>query len=117
MAFYRFRPTSHVIAPHSWSNDPCGAVYIPETKEYLFCYQWNPGTTQAENCAWGMAKSKDLITWEDCSPALRDGRSYDYLGVFSGSIVSRVMEGKRVRPISVLHQRFRIANSLVQTIP
>ncbi|KAH8750447.1 glycosyl hydrolase [Hyaloscypha finlandica] len=65
-------------------------------REYLFCYQWNPGTTQAGNCAWGMAKSKDLITWEDCSPALRNGRSYDYLGLSSGSIVSGVVEGKRV---------------------
>lgn len=77
-------------------NDPCGAVYIPETKEYLFCYQWNPGTTEGGNSAWGMAKSKDLVTWEDCSPALRNGDSYDRLGVFSGSIVSRIIEGRRV---------------------
>lgn len=96
MAFNRFRPISHFIAPHSWSNDPCGAVYIPETEEYIFCYQWNPGTTQGGNSAWGMAKSKDLVTWEDCSPALRNGISYDRLGVFSGSIVSRIIEGRRI---------------------
>ena len=36
--------------------------------------------------------------WEDCSPAIRNGitTSYDSLGVFSGSVVSRVVEGKRV---------------------
>ncbi|OBT67793.1 hypothetical protein VE03_03475 [Pseudogymnoascus sp. 23342-1-I1] len=98
MAFNRFRPTSHFIAPHSWSNDPCGAVYVPETGEYLFCYQWNPGTTEAGNCAWGMARSKDLVTWEDCSPAIRNGiaTSYDSLGVFSGSIASRLIQDKRV---------------------
>lgn len=98
MVFNRFRPTSHFIAPHSWSNDPCGAVYVPETKEYLFCYQWNPGTTEAGNSAWGLARSKDLVTWEDCSPAIRNGitTSYDSLGVFSGSVVSRVIEGKKV---------------------
>ncbi|CZT44451.1 uncharacterized protein RSE6_04619 [Rhynchosporium secalis] len=96
MAFSRFRPTSHFIPPNSWSNDPCGAVYIPETKEYRICYQWNPGTTQGGNSAWGMARSKDLVTWEDCSPALRNGSTYDRLGVFSGSIVSRIIDGRRV---------------------
>ncbi|OBT56372.1 hypothetical protein VE04_03499 [Pseudogymnoascus sp. 24MN13] len=98
MAFNRFRPTSHFIAPHSWSNDPCGAVYVPETGEYLFCYQWNPGTTEGGNCAWGMARSKDLVTWEDCPPAIRNGitTSYDSLGVFSGSIASRLIQDKRV---------------------
>ena len=98
MLFDRFRPTSHFIAPHSWSNDPCGAVYVPETKEYLLCYQWNPGTTEGGNSAWGLARSKDLVTWEDCSPAIRNGAttSYDSLGVFSGSIVSREIEGKRI---------------------
>ncbi|KAK1762605.1 Arabinanase/levansucrase/invertase [Phialemonium atrogriseum] len=96
MAFNRFRPTGHFIAPHSWSNDPCGAVYVPETKEYLVCYQWNPGTSDGGNCAWGMARSKDLVIWEDCAPAIRNGPSYDSLGVFSGSIVSRLIDGERV---------------------
>ena len=98
MAFERFRPRSHFIAPHSWANDPCGAVYVPETNEYLFCYQWNPGTTEGGNSAWGMARSRDLITWQDCSPALRNGiaKSYDSEGVFSGSIVSRLREGRRL---------------------
>jgi beta-fructofuranosidase len=98
MAFNRFRPTSHFIAPHSWSNDPCGAVYISETQEYLICYQWNPGTTEGGNSAWGMARSKDLVTWEDCTPPIQNGiaTSYDSLGVFSGSIVSRLIDEKRV---------------------
>ncbi|KZZ94361.1 Glycosyl hydrolase family 43, five-bladed beta-propellor domain protein [Moelleriella libera RCEF 2490] len=96
MTFSRYRPTSHFIAPHSWSNDPCGAVYVPESQEYLLCYQWNPGTTTGGNCAWGMAKSKDLVTWQDCMPAIWNGSSYDSQGVFSGSIVSRLVDGKRV---------------------
>lgn len=96
MAYSRYRPTSHFIAPHSWSNDPCGAVYVAESQEYLICYQWNPGTTDGGNCAWGMAKSKDLVVWEDCMPAIWNGISYDRLGVFSGSIVSRLVDGKRV---------------------
>lgn len=96
MAYSRYRPTSHFIAPHSWSNDPCGAVYVPESQEYLICYQWNPGTTEGGNCAWGMAKSRDLVVWEDCMPAIWNGSSYDRLGVFSGSIVSRLVNGQRV---------------------
>lgn len=94
--FHRFRPSSHFIAPHSWSNDPCGAVFIPETQEYLLCYQWNPGTTAGGNCAWGMAKSRDLVTWEDCPPPIWNGPTYDCQGVFSGSIESKVLEGKRI---------------------
>ncbi|KAJ5306747.1 hypothetical protein N7508_005762 [Penicillium antarcticum] len=95
MAFNRFRPTSHFIAPHSWMNDPCGAVWIQETQEYRVCYQWSPGSSKGGNSAWGMAKSKDLITWHDCTPALSNGTSYDSLGVFSGSIVSRIVDGQR----------------------
>ncbi|GJN72682.1 hypothetical protein PLICBS_006757 [Purpureocillium lilacinum] len=98
LAFRRFRPQSHFIAPHSWANDPCGAVFVPETREYIFCYQWNPGTSQGGNCAWGAARSRDLVTWEDTAPALWNGPagSYDPLGVFSGSIVSRLEGGERV---------------------
>ena len=45
-----------------------------------------------------MARSKDLVTWEDCPPAIQNGvaGSYDSRGVFSGSIVSRLIEGRRV---------------------
>ena len=96
MAFNRFRPTSHYIAPHSWMNDPCGAVYVPETEEYLICYQWYPGQTDGGNSAWGMARSKDLVIWKDCSPAIQNGPTYDSQGVFSGSIVSRLVDERRV---------------------
>jgi beta-fructofuranosidase len=118
MAFTRFRPTSHFIAPHSWMNDPCGAIYIPETGEHIICYQWNPGTAYGGNCAWGMARSKDLVQWKDCQTALRNGTSYDCLGVFSGSIVSRVIDGRRVlflfyRSISALPIHVSIFPDLV----
>jgi beta-fructofuranosidase len=98
LAFEKYRPNSHFIPPHSWSNDPCGAVFIPETNEYILCYQWNPGTTEGGNSAWGMAISKDLITWQDCVPALTKGTdtNYDSCGVFSGSIASTLVDGRRV---------------------
>jgi beta-fructofuranosidase len=96
--FEKYRPISHFIAPHSWANDPCGAIYIPETQEYIICYQWNPGTTDAGNSAWGMAKSRNLSQWEDCLPALRNGTDtfYDRHGVFSGSITSKIWNNTRV---------------------
>jgi beta-fructofuranosidase len=98
VSFTTYRPIYHFIAPHSWMNDPCGAVYIPELKEYILCYQWHPGSAAAGNSAWGMARSKDLITWTDCAPALRTGpaSSYDSHGVFSGSLVSRLVDGNRL---------------------
>lgn len=45
-----------------------------------------------------MAKSRDLVIWEDCEPALRNGAgdSYDRLGVFSGSIISKLIDEKRL---------------------
>jgi beta-fructofuranosidase len=95
--FRKYRPAFHFIAPHSWMNDPCGAMWVPETKEYILCYQWNPGTAEGGNCAWGMARSKDLITWQDCFPAIENGidTKYDSKGVFSGSIASRIVDGHR----------------------
>ncbi len=45
-----------------------------------------------------MATSKDLVTWQDCVPALTKGTdtNYDSCGVFSGSITSTLVEGRRV---------------------
>lgn len=47
---------------------------------------------------WGLAKSKDLVTWQDCAPAIVNGTEteYDSCGVFSGSIISKLVDGQRV---------------------
>lgn len=37
-----------------------------------------------------------MVTWRDCPPAIQNGSKYDKLGVFSGSIVSRLIESKTV---------------------
>lgn len=37
-----------------------------------------------------------MVTWTDCPPAIWNGTSYDRHGVFSGSIKSLLIEGKRV---------------------
>ncbi|KAI9779160.1 MAG: hypothetical protein M1839_007695 [Geoglossum umbratile] len=97
--FNRWRPTFHVLAPRMWMNDPCGAAFIPETEEYLVTYQWFTGGTKWGNNAWGQARSKDLIRWTDCEPAITLGPpgSSDSLGVFSGSVTSKLSpRGKRM---------------------
>ena len=40
--FNRWRPRSHFIAPHSWMNDACGAVYDPVRNTYHMQYQFHP---------------------------------------------------------------------------
>ncbi|KAK2027784.1 Arabinanase/levansucrase/invertase [Colletotrichum zoysiae] len=63
--FTRWRPRSHYIAPHSWMNDPCGAVYDPATETYHLHYQYHPNHVSWGNISWGHAVSKDLFHWTD----------------------------------------------------
>lgn len=46
--FTRWRPTSHLLAPAGWMNDPCGLMYDPTEDIYHAFYQWHP-----EHIAWG----------------------------------------------------------------
>lgn len=70
-------------------NDPCGAAYVPETNEYLLCYQLG-ATVDSFADAWGCCVSKDLVHWHDLRNAIEPGPGkYDELKVFSGSILSR----------------------------
>ena len=63
--FDRWRPRSHFAAPHSWMNDPCGAVYEPATDMYHLHYQFHPNHVNWGNISWGHAVSKDLFHWTD----------------------------------------------------
>ncbi|OBT55269.1 hypothetical protein VE04_05189 [Pseudogymnoascus sp. 24MN13] len=82
VSFNTYRPSYHFIAPHSWMNDPMTRRLHPRD----------------QRLAWGMARSKDLITWVDCFPPLLKGPpgASDPNGVFSGSLVSRVVNNRRV---------------------
>lgn len=95
--FARHRPSYHLLARYSFMNDPCGAVYIPETEEYMVCYQWSTQGIESFGDAWGCCISKDLVRWEDRPNAIEAGaQKYDKLKVFSGSIVSESRTGKTV---------------------
>lgn len=92
--FTRWRPTSHIIAPAGWQNDPCGPMYDPTMDLYHIFYQWHPEHINWGNISWGHATSKDLISWTDVtgwqgSEALALGPtgngSYNGLGIFSGT--------------------------------
>lgn len=95
--FDKHRPRSHVIARTSFMNDPCGCVYIPETEEYLLCYQWAPESVTSFGDVWGCCVSKDLIHWQDRPNAIEAGHAdYDRLKTFSGSIFAVVEHGLTV---------------------
>ncbi|KAF6816522.1 hypothetical protein CSOJ01_02904 [Colletotrichum sojae] len=63
--FTRWRPRSHFLGPHSWMNDPCGAIYDPATETYHLHYQFHPNHATWGNISWGHAVSKDLFHWTD----------------------------------------------------
>ncbi|OJJ04855.1 hypothetical protein ASPVEDRAFT_44399 [Aspergillus versicolor CBS 583.65] len=84
-AFTRWRPTYHLIAPHSWLNDPCGPGYDPSTGKYHLAFQWNPKDNDWGDISWGRATSHDLISWEvDADPCLVPHAPYDSKGIFTG---------------------------------
>ncbi|ORY88002.1 glycosyl hydrolase [Protomyces lactucae-debilis] len=95
--FQRHRPASHVIARRSFMNDPCSFVYIPETGEYLLCYQWSVSTQDSYGECYGTCTSTDLVVWHDKPSAIQRGHaSYDSQACFSGSILPRTEHGHTV---------------------
>ncbi|KAL2816094.1 glycosyl hydrolase [Aspergillus granulosus] len=94
--FTRWRPTFHLIAPHSWLNDPCGPGYDPLTKTYHVAYQWNPKKNDWGDISWGHTTSTDLVSWEiDIEPCLVPSAPYDSKGIFTGCFQAMNLCGER----------------------
>ncbi|EPQ29873.1 uncharacterized protein PFL1_02546 [Pseudozyma flocculosa PF-1] len=90
VAFHRWRPSSHLMAPDGWMNDPCGPSYDPRTGQYHMWYQWNPKGSTWGNMSWGHATSKDLVRWQSSrSAVIQPGTQYDHKGVFTGCVLMR----------------------------
>lgn len=111
--FTRWRPTSHVIAPAGWMNDPCGFMYDPTRDQYHLFYQWHPNHINWGNISWGHAVSSDLISWTDVggwegTDALALGpaggnSTYDGLGIFSGTAQPVNLQGEQDGTLSIFY--------------
>ncbi|KAH7403271.1 putative beta-Fructufuranosidase [Cadophora sp. MPI-SDFR-AT-0126] len=92
--FRRWRSKYHVQARRGWMNDPCAPFYDFRTKLYHLGFQWNPSGNDWGDIAWGHATSTDLVSWT-MSPDtwLGPDKPYDQLGVFTGCMTDRSLEG------------------------
>ncbi|PWY98345.1 Arabinanase/levansucrase/invertase [Testicularia cyperi] len=88
--FQQWRPSSHLLAPHGWMNDPCGPSYDPRTGMYHMWYQWNPKGSTWGNMSWGHATSTNLVHWKSSTHAtIEPGTNHDHEGVFTGCVLHR----------------------------
>ncbi|KAL8367202.1 hypothetical protein RB599_010280 [Gaeumannomyces hyphopodioides] len=87
--FDRWRPRSHFASPHSWMNDPCGAVYDPATDLYHLHYQYHPNHVNWGNVSWGHAVSKDLFHWRDVCDWANDSSVSLASGAYPSSPLSQ----------------------------
>lgn len=79
-----YRPNFHFSPQKGWMNDPNGLFYLNGTYHLFFQHTPFQSIPDFGKMHWGHAISKDLIKWEELSPAI----AYDEKGaIFSGSAV------------------------------
>lgn len=79
-----YRPNFHYTPKKGWMNDPNGMFYLNGTYHLFFQHTPFQSVPDFSKMHWGHAISKDLIKWEELTPAL----AYDEKGaIFSGSAV------------------------------
>ena len=79
-----YRPNFHFTPKKGWMNDPNGLFYLNGTYHLFFQHTPFQSVPDFSKMHWGHAVSKDLIKWEELTPAI----AYDENGaIFSGSAV------------------------------
>ena len=89
------RPRYHFSAVGGWLNDPNGLMYYKGTY-FLFC-QLNPFYQWCDNMHWTLAKSNDLVHWEDVGLVLypdKTGQKFSGSGVVDKENVSGLKDGE-----------------------
>ena len=86
------RLSYHIMPPKGLLNDPNGFIHF--NGEYHLFYQWNPFECAHGAKFWGHFSSKDLVEWEEHSPALAPVEPFEKNGCYSGSAVE--VDGKLI---------------------
>ena len=99
-----YRLNYHFSPEKGWMNDPNGLFYLDGTYHLFFQYTSFQSIPDFSKMGWGHAISKDLIRWEELSPAIA---SDDKGAIFSGSAVvdkdntSGFGDGKNVPVVAI----------------
>lgn len=64
----RNRPCYHLIPSGQWMNEPHGPMF--HDGWYHIFYQGNPHAPIWDHLCWGHLKSRDMVHWQSCLPAL-----------------------------------------------
>ena len=72
----------HLRSPRGWLNDPNGACQF--RGEYYLYYQYNPFWPNANQKAWGLFVSPDLVHWRYEGVPIEPSIPEDRNGVYSG---------------------------------
>lgn len=99
-----YRPNFHFSPKKGWMNDPNGLFYLNGTYHLFFQHTPFQSVPDFAKMHWGHAISKDLVKWEELTPAI----AYDEKGaIFSGSAVvdkdntSGFGDGKNVPVVAI----------------
>lgn len=77
-----WKPAYHFRPEKNWMNDPNGPIYYEG--EYHLFFQYNPYGSKWGTIHWGHAKSRDLIHWDMCPPALVPNQEQGEIHCYSG---------------------------------
>lgn len=78
-----YRQGIHLCPPIGWMNDPNGASYY-KGMHYIY-YQYSPFNVDGGLKHWGLYRTKDFCTYEECGMPMIADLPEDVHGVYSGT--------------------------------